>query len=214
MRIRLPGMSNTEPKTLLRLYQRIRVVPQARPERLPLSYVQQRLWFVHRLEGSHAVYNIPVAGRMKGELDPRALERALWDLFHRHESLRTIFPDHDGVPCQRVLPAEMARPRLPVEPLTEEGLHERLDAIVADCRIQLEEELPLKAWLFRLGPDDHVLLFIMHHIAADGWSLARPGRGSWPHAWDASKQKAIPTIAPPPAARCPSPRRHIDLGGA
>jgi len=148
------------------------LVPQPRPERLPLSYVQQRLWFVHKLEGSNASYNIPVAGRMKGELDPRALEQALWDVFNRHESLRSVFPDHDGVPCQQVLPAEMARPPLPVESLKEEELQDRLDAVVANCCIQLEEELPLKAWLFRVGPDDHVLLFIMHHIMSDGWSLA------------------------------------------
>ncbi|MGV0740740.1 condensation domain-containing protein, partial [Mycobacterium syngnathidarum] len=82
------------------------LVPQPRPEVIPLSYAQQRLWFLNRFEGGVATYNMPIAFRINGALDVDALESALDDVIDRHESLRTVFPDIDGVPSQKVLPAQ------------------------------------------------------------------------------------------------------------
>ena len=75
---------------------------------IPLSFAQQRLWFLHRLDGANATYNLPLALRLKGELDGTALRLALEDLVARHESLRTIFPDTSDEPQQVILPPERA----------------------------------------------------------------------------------------------------------
>ncbi|MFD7829167.1 amino acid adenylation domain-containing protein [Kitasatospora sp. NPDC059803] len=140
-----------------------------RPEAVPLSFAQRRLWFLHRMEGPSATYNIPLALRLSGHLDQRALDAALADVVERHESLRTVFPVVDGVPCQRVLEADEARPRLRV---TEAGERDLPDLLAEAARhgFELAEEPPLRAELFRLGTEEHVLLLVVHHIAGDGWS--------------------------------------------
>jgi amino acid adenylation domain-containing protein len=146
------------------------LVTQARPERMPLSYAQQRLWFLYQMEGAGATYNIPLALRLEGELDVRALEQALGDVVERHEALRTVFPQEEGVPYQKVLTGEEAKPKLRVESINESELSERL-AEAAGTGMELERELPLRLWLFRVAEKEHVLLLVLHHIAGDGWSL-------------------------------------------
>src|SRR5262249_264882 len=94
--------------------------PVARPAEVPLSFAQRRLWFINRLEGRSATYNIPLGVRLKGGLDREAFEAALGDVVERHESLRTIFPDTLGVPRQVILEASAARPRLAVVSVSEE----------------------------------------------------------------------------------------------
>ncbi|MFD6096653.1 amino acid adenylation domain-containing protein [Nocardiopsis flavescens] len=142
-----------------------------RPERVPLSYAQRRLWFLDRLEGPGAAYNIPVALRLEGGLDPAALRAALGDVVERHESLRTVFPSDEGDPYQRILPAESARPVLRVEEVAGDGVADRVDGLAREA-FDLESEIPLHATLLRLGPDEHVLVLVVHHIAGDGWSMA------------------------------------------
>ncbi|GAA1937139.1 amino acid adenylation domain-containing protein [Amycolatopsis minnesotensis] len=141
----------------------------ARPGRLPLSYAQQRLWFVEQLEGASSLYNTPVALRLTGELDAGALRLAIGDVLARHESLRTVFPATDGRPEQRILPA-FTPDLTTVDCVTREELATALAGASASV-FDLATDIPLRAWLFRSG-GEHVLLLLLHHIASDGGSLA------------------------------------------
>ena len=150
------------------------LVARARPAELPLSHAQRRLWFLHRLEEASptasATYTIPVAVRLTGPLDAPALEGALGDVVGRHESLRTIFPERDGVARQEVLGADAARPALIRARVTETALAAAL-ADAAAVGFDICAELPVRAHLFEVAASEHVLLLLVHHIAADGWSL-------------------------------------------
>ncbi|MFF6808222.1 amino acid adenylation domain-containing protein, partial [Streptomyces sp. NPDC012616] len=141
-----------------------------RPEVLPLSFAQRRLWFLYKFEGASATYNMPLVLRLTGALDVSALEAALNDVIARHEPLRTIFPDTDGQPYQRVRDAADVRLELTPEPVP----GDELDARVEDCvrhRFELDREVPVRPRLLSTGPDSHVLVLTIHHIAGDGWSL-------------------------------------------
>ncbi|RKH09839.1 amino acid adenylation domain-containing protein [Corallococcus sp. CA053C] len=143
----------------------------ARDGALPLSFAQQRMWFLHQLEPGSAFYNVPGAVRMDGALDAEALRLGLEDVVRRHESLRTTFHDEHGQPVQIIHPAGAFH--LSTVDLTE----------APDAKVQREanEEAarpfdlsrgPLfRAKLLVLGPRSHVLLVTMHHIVSDGWSL-------------------------------------------
>ncbi|MFD6585600.1 amino acid adenylation domain-containing protein, partial [Streptomyces anulatus] len=142
-----------------------------RPEALPLSFAQRRLWFIHQMEGLGGAYNIPLGLRLTGTLDRAAVQAALADVVGRHESLRTVFPDDGGVPRQVVLAAESAKVVLHDRAVTADGLPAALEA-AARYPFDLATELPLRAELFQLADDDHVLLLVLHHIVGDGWSLS------------------------------------------
>jgi amino acid adenylation domain-containing protein len=150
-------------------------VRQERPERLPLSFAQQRLWFLDRLEGSSSEYNMPEALRLRGDLDISALERALDALKGRHEILRTHFGEQDGEPFQ-IIDREVRIP-LRVEDLSEleEGL--RQEAAKEALRREAAEPFDLsqgpllRTGLLKLGPQDHILHWTCHHIISDGWSV-------------------------------------------
>ncbi|NEC10267.1 non-ribosomal peptide synthetase [Streptomyces sp. SID7909] len=147
------------------------LVPQPRPAELPLSYAQQRLWFLHRLDGPSATYNIPLAVRIDGPLDPDALCTAVADLIARHTALRTVFPEGEDGPCQQITaPGDVVIP-FAMESVEEAKLRHRVAAATAEA-IDIERSLPLRATLLRLAPDAHVLVLVVHHIAADGTSLA------------------------------------------
>ncbi|MER7758018.1 amino acid adenylation domain-containing protein, partial [Kitasatospora sp. NPDC097643] len=144
--------------------------PRPRPELLPLSFAQQRLWFLYKYEGVSATYNMPLVLRLTGELDPAALEAAVNDVIARHEPLRTVFPDLDGEPYQRVLDPAAARLDLSIEEVPES----ELAAEVAECArrgFELDREMPIRGRLLTPGPGVHVLVLVLHHIAGDGWSL-------------------------------------------
>ncbi|MEE4540411.1 amino acid adenylation domain-containing protein [Streptomyces sp. V4-01] len=146
------------------------LVPQERPQVLPLSYAQRRLWFLHRLEGPSATYNIPFAVRLEGPLDVDALRGALHDVVVRHPALRTCFPADAAGPRQHVTAPEAVRLPLAVESTDEGGLRERV-AAAAGAPLDIEHDLPLRATLLRAAEDSHVLVLVIHHIAADGSSL-------------------------------------------
>ncbi|AXP49697.1 non-ribosomal peptide synthetase DhbF [Bacillus subtilis] len=141
-----------------------------RPEKIPLSFAQRRLWFLHCLEGPSPTYNIPIAVRLSGELDQGLLKAALYDLVRRHESLRTIFPESQGTSYQHILDADQACPELHVTEIAEKELSDRLAEAVR-YSFDLAAEPAFRAELFVIGPDEYVLLLLVHHIVGDGWSL-------------------------------------------
>ncbi|CAM5318241.1 Carrier domain-containing protein OS=Streptomyces antimycoticus OX=68175 GN=SANT12839_079390 PE=4 SV=1 [Streptomyces antimycoticus] len=148
------------------------LAPMPRPAEVPLSFAQRRLWFLNRFDdAADSAYNLPIALRMTGALDRDALTAALGDLVARHEVFRTVFPESAGVPVQRVLRVDEAAPRPDVTETTEEQLP---GLLAAEMRggFDLTVEPPLRARLFAPAADTHVLTLTMHHIAADGWSLA------------------------------------------
>ncbi|REK87012.1 non-ribosomal peptide synthetase [Streptomyces inhibens] len=151
----------------------VRVSP--RPASVPLSSGQRSLWFLDRLEGPSATYNVPVVTRITGEVDERVLAAALGDVVVRHEALRTLFGELDGEPTQHVRPADEVRIGVPV---TDCAPAELAAAVAAACAhvFDITAELPLYAELFRSGPGRSVLVLVVHHLACDGWSVSRLGR--------------------------------------
>ncbi|MDP9795023.1 amino acid adenylation domain-containing protein/non-ribosomal peptide synthase protein (TIGR01720 family) [Catenuloplanes nepalensis] len=176
----------------------------------PLSFAQRRLWFLHRLDGPSATYNIPAVLRIRGALDVDALRAALSDVVGRHESLRTVFRDGDGEGLQEVL-SEFA---LPFE--ASEATEESLDARLTDAaghRFALDREIPVRAHLFALGAQDHVLLVLQHHIAGDEWSVG-PLFADLRRAYEARRLGRAPAFAPLPVQYADFAGWQRDLLGA
>jgi hypothetical protein len=136
---------------------------------IPLSFAQRRLWFLTQLEGPSPVWNVPVAVRLDGELDPAALEAALRDVIARHEVLRTIFPAAGGEPYQQVIELAGLDWTLPVTAVAGDGLAPAITAAAAEP-FDLTAQIPVRARLLAAGPGVHVLVVVIHHIATDGWS--------------------------------------------
>ncbi|WP_345202430.1 condensation domain-containing protein, partial [Streptomyces lavendulae] len=167
-----------------------------RPERLPLSFAQQRLWLVAGLGGPGATaYNVPMAVRLEGEPDVPALRAAFEDLAARHAPLRTRFATADGDPYQIVDP--VPAPAFELRDVTAAGLDEELLA-AARHPFDLTAEHPLRVTLLRSGEGEYTLLVLLHHIATDGQSL-RPLFEDLSHAYAARLAGAAPDWEPLPA---------------
>ncbi|MFJ2901853.1 amino acid adenylation domain-containing protein [Streptomyces sp. NPDC087212] len=142
-----------------------RITAGERPERLPLSFAQERMWFLQRLQGGTGTYNVPIQVRLTGPVDADALDAAFGDLVARHEALRTLYLEDADGPHQAVLPADT--------PFHLEVLADPAPDLLASASrpFDLARDLPLRATLYTTGPDTHILLLVVHHIATDGASL-------------------------------------------
>src|SRR5687768_12156004 len=138
---------------------------------IPLSFAQQRLWFLHQFQGSSATFNVPLLLRMRGELDASALRVALADVIDRHESLRTLFSEVDGVGQQTILDRDNVELVFDLREVAHDGLAAEVSEAAAYC-FDLAREIPVRATLFKLGADEHALLLLQHHIASDAGSIA------------------------------------------
>ena len=144
-----------------------------RGEPLPLSFAQQRLWFLAQMEGGSEAYHIPVGLRLKGELDEEALRRALDRIVARHEALRTRFEVQEGQAVQLIVPADVGLTLEWVDLSTEEASEHQLGLQAeaeARAAFDLEQGPLIRGRLVKLGEQEHVLLITMHHIVSDGWS--------------------------------------------
>jgi len=141
----------------------------------PLSFAQQRLWLLHQLDPSSRAYNMPLPVRLVGTLDADALQRTLRELASRHETLRTTFPVVDGQPQQVVAAdGELEAAFVDLTNLREDEREPAATQIAFDeahAPFDLAKGPIVRAKLLRLREDDHVLLFTIHHIVSDGWSL-------------------------------------------
>jgi len=151
------------------------LVPVERGRTLPLSFAQQRFWFLERLGAAPAAYNVPLVLRLRGVLSADALRRALDGVVARHEALRTVFPTEAGGPVQRVLPA-LSIP-LPVDDLSALPEAERAERAkeISDRESRFAFDLEtgplLRARLLKLADDEHLLLLTLHHVVVDAWSV-------------------------------------------
>ncbi|WP_084530632.1 non-ribosomal peptide synthetase [Nocardia miyunensis] len=148
-----------------------KLVTAERPERIPLSLAQQRLWILNRFAEHASAYNMPLAVELTGKVDLDALRAGVLDVLERHESLRTTFPDSPQGPRQLVHPA--AQIPLALEAIDAVGADVlALAAEYAGYGFDLRTQAPFRIALYRTGPDRYVFLVILHHICGDGWSVA------------------------------------------
>ncbi|WP_275761271.1 non-ribosomal peptide synthetase [Ralstonia pseudosolanacearum] len=170
-----------------------------RSEPLPLSFAQQRLWFLAQMEGGSEAYHIPVGLRLKGELDEPALRRSLDRIVARHEALRTRFEVQEGQAVQRVAPADVGLTLDCVDLSAEEASEHQLGLLAeAEARapFDLEQGPLIRGRLVKLGEQEHVLLITMHHIVSDGWSQGVLARelGSLYEAYRAGNADPLPAL--------------------
>ncbi|VEP16805.1 Amino acid adenylation domain protein [Hyella patelloides LEGE 07179] len=149
------------------------IQPVPRDGNLPLSFAQQRLWFIDQLEGKSATYNWPYTLRFKGDLNLSALEKSLSEIVRRHEALRTTFAIVNSTPTQKIHPPQPIKlPVLDLQSLPESGREAEAQQLITKEQKQpfdLVQDRLLRVMLVRLSPDNHLFSLTMHHIVADGW---------------------------------------------
>ncbi|MGA5467197.1 amino acid adenylation domain-containing protein, partial [Mycobacterium sp. NPDC050041] len=168
-----------------------------RPAVVPLSFAQNRLWFLDQLHGPSPVYNMAVALQLSGPLDVEALRTAFVDVVRRHESLRTVFSTVDGVPRQEVQAAdgvEVGWQVVDAAGWSAPQFDRAVESAVGHS-FDLSREIPVRATLLRVEPDEHVLIGVVHHIAADGVSIG-PLVGDLSRAYGARSVGHAPVWAP------------------
>jgi amino acid adenylation domain-containing protein len=147
----------------------------ARQKLMPLSFAQQRLWFLQQMDPESAAYNLESAFCMKGNLDPDALDRSLHSIILRHEDLRTIFVQHDGTPYTKIADGSgWKMDRLSLDRYPGESLEQavtRFNDETTRRPFNLEQAPLLRAYFLRSGEQEAVLVLSMHHIISDGWSM-------------------------------------------
>ncbi|KTC25873.1 hypothetical protein AO391_06610 [Pseudomonas marginalis ICMP 9505] len=146
------------------------ILPVPRDQDLPLSFAQQRLWFLAQMEGASTAYNMPLGLGLRGQLDADALEQALTRIVARHETLRSRFVRHNNEPRVHIDPAQRAFALLRLDVDGDDALQTRVRAEALEP-FNLEQGPLIRASLLRLADDHHVLLLTMHHIVSDGWSM-------------------------------------------
>ena len=177
------------------------IAPARRDRELPLSFAQQRLWFIQQLEPESAAYNMPYAIRLRGELSINALGQSLGEVARRHEALRTRFASRGGRPVQVIDEAAEVTPAVWDLSDVGEDLRETLARQIASAeagrRFDLEQDAVWRATLVRMGKEDHILLLCLHHVASDGWSTGVMERES------TRLYEALGTGNPSPLAELP-----------
>ncbi|WP_185757059.1 non-ribosomal peptide synthetase [Nocardia bhagyanarayanae] len=154
--------------------QRPPLIAGPRPDLVPLAPAQQRMWFFNQYDISSGAYNVPIAIRLRGELRVDALRSAMVDVLRRHESLRTRYPDHDGMLIQLIEPADEIDAELALVPVPPSELAAAVTEFVSEG-FDVSTRAPVRARLFRAAGSeepDYVLAVVVHHIAADGFSMA------------------------------------------
>ncbi|NJR56938.1 MAG: hypothetical protein HC768_21840 [Acaryochloris sp. CRU_2_0] len=152
------------------------LLPVDRVQILPLSFAQERLWFLDQLMPNSPLYNMPAAVRLVGSLDQQALIKSFQAIVHRHEVLRTTFPmQESGQPYQQITPPfDLDIPVIDLEALPAEEREDQVRAIAieeAARPFNLTQDPMARVTLLRLGQTEHIVLVILHHIVADGWSV-------------------------------------------
>lgn len=173
-------------------------VLQSRPQRIPLSFAQQRLWFLNRMEAGSNSYVLPLTLWVRGPLDTAAAVAAWDDVRARHETLRTLFSEtDDGAPVQRVLPPQecTAEPQV-LRCATRREMTARRDELLHHG-FDLSSEPPARAYVLSTPADEHAVLFVFHHVACDGWSIA-PFVSDYLAAYGARRAGHAPALRPLP----------------
>ena len=155
--------------------QTLPLLPVSRDKHLPLSFAQQRLWFLDQYEPNSSVYNMPRALRLSGSLNVAALEQSINEIVDRHEALRTSFSMVEGNPVQIIAPSlSLALPVVDLSDLTESERQDEAQRVAEDEAhrpFDLVRGPLLRVKLLRLEEQDHILFITLHHIVCDGWSM-------------------------------------------